>query len=332
MNHPFLMVLCAGLLAWPLAWAQPEQALPSPTVQRIMQSVVSVQTRSDEQANTARTLGQQRLGSGVVIAPDTVLTIGYLLLEAETVDLIDHQGRRIPGQVRAVDNTSGLGLIRALVLLRLEAVPLGDSDALPTPGKLWTLGQRESELTALELVSRRPFAAVWEYWLEAPLMTLPAVNNWSGAGLFDQRGRLVGIGSLLVQDVFGDQVPLPGNLYVPVNLIKDPLPELLRQGKSLGPAPSWLGISSQALPGGGLSVLRVSPNSPAAQSGIMVGDTLLALQGQALDNLPDFYRRLRAVGPAGSTLTLSIRREGQVRQIELVTADRNQSLKRPSSI
>ncbi|MFN5097615.1 MAG: S1C family serine protease [Limnohabitans sp.] len=332
MNHPFLMVLCAGLLAWPLAWAQPEQALPSPTVQRIMQSVVSVQTRSDEQANTARTLGQQRLGSGVVIAPDTVLTIGYLLLEAETVDLIDHQGRRIPGQVRAVDNTSGLGLIRALVPLRLEAVPLGDSDALPTPGKLWTLGQRESELTALELVSRRPFAAVWEYWLEAPLMTLPAVNNWSGAGLFDQRGRLVGIGSLLVQDVFGDQVPLPGNLYVPVNLIKDPLPELLRQGKSLGPAPSWLGISSQALPGGGLSVLRVSPNSPAAQSGIMVGDTLLALQGQALDNLPDFYRRLRAVGPAGSTLTLSIRREGQVRQIELVTADRNQSLKRPSSI
>jgi S1-C subfamily serine protease len=308
------------------------QALPSPTVQRIMQSVVSVQTRSDEQANTARTLGQQRLGSGVVIAPDTVLTIGYLLLEAETVDLIDHQGRRIPGQVRAVDNTSGLGLIRALVPLRLEAVPLGDSDALPTPGKLWTLGQRESELTALELVSRRPFAAVWEYWLEAPLMTLPAVNNWSGAGLFDQRGRLVGIGSLLVQDVFGDQVPLPGNLYVPVNLIKDPLPELLRQGKSLGPAPSWLGISSQALPGGGLSVLRVSPNSPAAQSGIMVGDTLLALQGQALDNLPDFYRRLRAVGPAGSTLTLSIRREGQVRQIELVTADRNQSLKRPSSI
>jgi S1-C subfamily serine protease len=332
MNHPFLMVLCAGLLAWPLAWAQPEQALPSPTVQRIMQSVVSVQTRSDEQANTARTLGQQRLGSGVVIAPDTVLTIGYLLLEAETVDLIDHQGRRIPGQVRAVDNTSGLGLIRALVPLRLEAVPLGDSDALPTPGKLWTLGQRESELTALELVSRRPFAAVWEYWLEAPLMTLPAVNNWSGAGLFDQRGRLVGIGSLLVQDVFGDQVPLPGNLYVPVNLIKDPLPELLRQGKSLGPAPSWLGISSQALPGGGLSVLRVSPNSPAAQSGIMVGDTLLALQGQALDNLSDFYRRLRAVGPAGSTLTLSIRREGQVRQIELVTADRNQSLKRPSSI
>jgi S1-C subfamily serine protease len=330
MSYRMLIALCAGLLAGPWAWAQPD--LTAPTVKRIMQSVVGVQARSDAQASTARTLGQQRQGSGVVIAPDLVLTIGYLLLEAETVDLVDHQGRTIPGQVRAVDNTSGLGLIRALVPLRLEAVSLGDSDALPTPGKLWTLGQRESELTALELVSRQPFAAGWEYLLESPLMTLPAVNNWSGAGLFDQRGQLVGIGSLLVQDVFGDQLPLPGNLYVPVNLLKDHLSELVRTGKRPGPAPSWLGISSQALPGGGLGVLRVSANSPAAQSGIMVGDTLLALQGQALVNLADFYRRLSALGPAGSTLTLSVRRQGQIRQIELVTADRNQSLKRPSGI
>ena len=332
MNHPLLLALCAGLLAWPLAWAQPEQALTAPTVQRIMQSVVGVQTRSDEQASTARTLGQQRQGSGVVIAPDTVLTIGYLLLEAETVDLIDHQGRRIPGQVRAVDNASGLGLVRALVPLRLEAVPLGDSDTLPVPGKLWTLGQRESELTALELVARQPFAAGWEYLLEAPLMTLPAVNNWSGAGLFDLSGQLVGIGSLLVPDVFGDRLALPGNLYVPVNLLKDPLPELLRTGKRPGPAPSWLGISSQALPGGGLGVMRVSPDSPAAQSGIMVGDTLLALQGQTLVSLADFYRRLSALGPAGSPLTLSIRRQGQVRQIEVISGDRNRSLRRPSGI
>jgi S1-C subfamily serine protease len=297
-----------------------------------MQSVVGVQTRSDEQASTARTLGQQRQGSGVVIAPDTVLTIGYLLLEAETVDLIDHQGRRIPGQVRAVDNASGLGLVRALVPLRLDAVPLGDSDTLPVPGKLWTLGQRESELTALELVARQPFAAGWEYLLEAPLMTLPAVNNWSGAGLFDLSGQLVGIGSLLVPDVFGDRLALPGNLYVPVNLLKDPLPELLRTGKRPGPAPSWLGINSQALPDGGLGVMRVSPDSPAAQSGILVGDTLLALQGQTLVSLADFYRRLSALGPAGSPLTLSIRRQGQVRQIELVTGDRNRSLRRPSGI
>jgi S1-C subfamily serine protease len=350
MRHPFAMALLASLLSCSLAWAQaagpsntakdlpqvtpqePPQALPPEPLQRVLQSVVTVQSRSDAQANTSRTLGQRREGSGVVIGPDLVLTIGYLLLEAETVDLIDHQGRRIPGQVRAVDNLSGLGLIRALVPLRLQAVPLGDSDNLTTPGQLWTLGQNETVPTALELVSRKVFAGSWEYLLEAPLMTLPAVNNWSGSGLFDAQGQLVGIGSLLVQDVFGDQVPLPGNLFVPVNLLKDPLPDLLRSGKRSGPATPWLGISSQRLPSGGLGVLRVSPDSPAALAGINVGDTLLALQGQTLQDLPDFYRRLRALGPAGTRLSLTVRSEGQVREVELLSADRAAALKRPSGI
>jgi len=342
MNHRFLSALWACFLSCTLAWAQPvssrstppgvPKTLPPEPLQRVMQSVVTVQSRSDAQANTSRTLGQRREGTGVVIGPDLVLTIGYLLLEAESVDLIDHQGRRIPGQVRAVDNLSGLGLIRTLIPLRLDAVPLGDSDALPTPGKLWTLGQKETSLTALELVSRKTFAGSWEYLLEAPLMTLPAVNNWSGAGLFDDKGHLVGIGSLLVQDVYGDQVALPGNLFVPVNLLKEPLPDLLRSGKRPGPAIPWLGITSQRLPSGGLGVLRVSPDSPAALAGIVVGDILLALQGQTLQDLPDFYRRLRALGPAGSRLTLTVRSEGQSREVELLSTDRTTALKRPSGI
>jgi S1-C subfamily serine protease len=350
MRHPFVTALLASLLCCSLAWAQaagqsetakdsPQvttqespQAIPPEPLQRVLQSVVTVQSRSDAQASTSRTLGQRREGSGVVIGPDLVLTIGYLLLEAESVDLIDRLGRRIPGQVRAVDNLTGLGLIRTLIPLRLDAVPLGNSDTLPTPSKLWTLGQKETAPTALELVSRKVFAGSWEYLLETPLMTLPAVNNWSGSGLFDAQGQLVGIGSLLVQDVYGDQVPLPGNLFVPVNLLKDPLPDLVHTGKRTGPATPWLGISSQRLPSGGLGVLRVSPNSPAAQAGIAVGDTLLALQGQTLQDLPDFYRRLRALGPAGSRLTLTVRSEGQSREVELRSTDRAAALKRPSGI
>jgi S1-C subfamily serine protease len=350
MRHPFAMALLTSLLSCSLVWAQASgpsgtakdipaiatqeapQALQPEPLQRVLQSVVTVQSRSDAQANTSRTLGQRREGSGVVIGPDLVLTIGYLLLEAESVDLIDHQGRRIPGQVRAVDNLSGLGLIRTLIPLRLDAVPLGDSDTLPTPGKLWTLGQNETAPTALELVSRKVFAGSWEYLLDAPLMTTPAVNNWSGSGLFDAEGQLVGIGSLLVQDVYGDQVPLPGNLFVPVNLLKDPLPDLLRSGKRSGPATPWLGITSQRLPSGGLAVLRVSPDSPAAQAGIAVGDTLLALQGQTLQDLPDFYRSLRALGPAGSRVNLTVRSEGKIREVELLSADRAAVLKRPSGI
>ena len=336
-THMFLkFFILAGLqtLLFPFAWAQqaPATTLPIKMVERVMQSVVAIQARTDDDASTARTLGQRRQGSGVVIGPDLVLTIGYLLIEAQSVDLIDRQGRRIPAQVKAVDTVSGFGLVRSLVPLRLEPVPLGDSDVVKAPAKVLTLGQGEGELTELQVVSRKPFAGNWEYLLESPLMTLPAVNNWSGAGLFDEDGQLIGLGSLLVPDVFGDSKPMPGNLYVPLNELKPQLVELLRNGKRTGPAQSWLGISSQAVRGGGLMVQRVTPESPASQAGIQAGDVLVALQGRLIDNLPDFYRQLWTSGPAGSTLEITVKRLGQERKIRITTGDRALSLKAPRGV
>ena len=332
----YKLITLAGLhaLILPLALAQPTPGtkLPTPIVERVMQSVVAIQARTDDDASTARTLGQRRQGSGVVIGPDLVLTIGYLLIEAQSVDLIDRQGRRVPAQVKAVDTVSGFGLVRSLVPLRLEPVPLGDSDVVKAPAKVLTLGQGEVELTELQVVSRKPFAGNWEYLLETPLMTLPAVNNWSGAGLFDEAGQLIGLGSLLVPDVFGDSKPMPGNLYVPLNELKPQLVELLRNGKRTGPAQSWLGISSQAVRGGGLMVQRVTPESPASQAGIQAGDVLVALQGRAIDNLPDFYRQLWTSGPAGSTLEITVKRLGQERKIRITTGDRALSLKAPRGV
>ena len=330
------LFILAGLqaLLFPFALAQqtPATTLPSKMVERVMQSVVAIQARTDDDANSARTLGQRRQGSGVVIGPDLVLTIGYLLIEAQSVDLIDHQGRRVPAHVKAVDTVSGFGLVRSLVPLRLEPVPLGDSDAVKVPAKVLTLGQGEGELTELQVVSRKPFAGNWEYLLESPLMTLPAVNNWSGAGLFDEDGQLIGLGSLLVPDVFGDSKPMPGNLYVPLNELKPQLVELLRNGKRTGPAQSWLGISSQAVRGGGLMVQRVTPESPASQAGIQAGDVLVALQGRAIDNLPDFYRQLWTWGPAGSKLEITLKRLGQEKKIQITTGDRAQSMKAPRGV
>jgi S1-C subfamily serine protease len=332
----FKFLILAGLqaLLTPLVLAQqtPTTVLHRQMVERVMQSVVAIQARTDDDASTARTLGQRRQGSGVVIGPDLVLTIGYLLIEAQSVDLIDRQGRRVPAQVKAVDTVSGFGLVRSLVPLRLEPVPLGDSDVVKAPAKVLTLGQGEVELTELQVVSRKPFAGNWEYLLETPLMTLPAVNNWSGAGLFDEAGQLIGLGSLLVPDVFGDSKPMPGNLYVPLNELKPQLVELLRNGKRTGPAQSWLGISSQAVRGGGLMVQRVTPESPASQAGIQAGDVLVALQGRAIDNLPDFYRQLWTSGPAGSTLEITVKRLGQERKIRITTGDRALSLKAPRGV
>ncbi len=329
-----LILSCLQALVISCAWSQqqPVTSLPPKTVELLMQSVVAVQTQTDDDASTRSTLGQLRQGSGVVIAPDLVLTISYLLIEALSVDLIDRHGRRVPAQVKAVDTVSGFGLVQSLVPLRLEPVSMGDTDTVNVPAKVLTLGQGESELTELQLVSRKPFAGNWEYLLESPLWTMPAVNNWSGAGLFDTHGRLIGLGSLLVPDVFSDTNPVLGNLFVPLNELKPHLAALLRNGKREGPARSWLGISSQAVRGGGLMVQRVTPDSPASLAGIQTGDVLMALQGRNIENLSDFYRQLWQWGPAGSTLEITLKRQGLEKKIQIITGDRAQSMRPPKGI
>jgi serine protease Do len=328
----FVVFLLA--LAYVSAVAQPS---PGPrtdakVVARIMQSVVMVQTTANASAPSAMTLGPIRVGTGIVIDRDTIVTVGYLLIEAETADIIDTQGRRIPATILGHDPISGFGLVKTLIPLNQLPVALGDSDRLATPQKLLTLGHGESEVTELLLASRKPFAGNWEYLVESPLLTIPAVNNWSGAGLFDDRGALVGLGSLLVADATDEPRPRPGNLYIPINLFKPVLPDLLKFGRRSGPPQPWLGVHSEPHPQGGLIIQRVAAKSPAALAGLQEGDRILALQDQAVLDLADFYRRIWASGPAGSTLALSVVREGVTRRVTLITGDRLQAQRRPSGV
>jgi S1-C subfamily serine protease len=158
------------------------------------------------------------------------------------------------------------------------------------------------------------------------------VNNWSGAGLFDIRGALVGLGSLVVADATNEPFLVPGNLYIPINLVKPVLPDLLKFGRRSGPPQAWLGIHSQPHPEGGLVIQRVSAKSPAEQAGLQEGDRILALQDQTFVDLADFYRRLWALGPAGTTVELSVMRDGVTRRVPLVTSDRLQAQQRPSGV
>ncbi|MFN5807504.1 MAG: serine protease, partial [Burkholderiales bacterium] len=211
LHQTALVVLMALLVV--LCWHAPSvQAQSRDITKQIMQSVVALQVSADPESPSSQSLGPQRIGTGVVIGENLILTVGYLLIEAEDIDVLDHQQRRLPANVAAYDPASGFGLVKTVVPLKLQAVRMGDSDGLKLPRRLLTLGQSEKELTELFLVSRKPYAGNWEYLVDAPLMTIPAVNNWSGAGLFDDDGALIGIGSLVVADATGGFNPRPGNL------------------------------------------------------------------------------------------------------------------------
>jgi serine protease Do len=297
---------------------------------RFTSAIVRVDCSVPQEATTVRTLGTRRQGSGVVIGPQVVLTIGYLLVEAEQVMVTTASGRRIPGSVAGYDHATGYGLVRTALPMDGLALALGDSDAITERQTVLTQGQGESEATELVVVSRKTFVASWEYLLERPIYTFPPVSNWSGSALIDREGRLVGIGSLVVEDAATDR-SVPGNLFVPVNLLKPILADLIAMGHRASPVQPWLGITLQPR-AGALAVVRVFRDGPADSAGIEAGDVVVGVGAEPVVDLAEFYRQVWRQGPAGTEVTLSVSREGMLREVRVRSVDRMDVLRKPQGI
>jgi serine protease Do len=299
----------------------------SAPVERLFSAVVRIEAQAPEGATSNTNLGRQRAGSGVVIDERTVLTIGYLILETDSIDILTPQGRRVPAAVAGYDHQTGFGLVRAVLPLGIEPLELGDSDSVGERSRVLTLGQGEREITELMIVSRKPFSGSWEYFLERPFYTFPPVNNWSGAALFGRDGKLIGIGSLVVNDAASDRAGVPGNLYVPVNLLKPILADLQSKGRRGADAQPWLGINVEPVHGN-LVITRVQSGSPADRAGISSGAVVLGVAGEKVADRESLYRRIRQAGPAGSALTLQVLQQGSLREIEIRSIDRADFLQR----
>ena len=301
---------------------------------RASAAVVGVQATVVEGATSARTLGPKRQGSGIVIAPDgLVLTIGYLVLEAEQVQLVIDGQRKVPARVVGYDPGTGFGLVQALTPLRIEPVPLGRVQALDDQQPLLVAtGGESGDVAMAQLVSRRAFAGYWEYLIDNALFTSPPTGNHSGAGLFNGRGELVGVGSLFVADALGPGQPaLPGNMFVPVDLLQPILAELRSQGISAASRRAWLGLNCVEH-GALVHVMRVSEGSPAQAAGLQRGDRIVSLDDTPVDGLATLWRALWAGGGAERTVTLKLVRDGEPVTVQINTVDRMKTLRRPEGV
>lgn len=355
----WLMVVALSLLS---AWWTPSvaatQSPPAPdspledreavgrALQRASDASIGVLVQAVDGSTSADTLGAQRKGTGVVIGADgIVLTIGYLILEAERIDLVLDDGRTVPARPLAYDLATGFGLVQALLPLPVPVVPLGDSAAIGVDETLLMVsGGQGGAVSPARLLARGEFAGYWEYLIDGALITTPARPDHSGAGLYNRRGELVGIGSLVLADAragvrrpeawlqpaYGE-TRQPGNLFVPVDLLKPILEELRTQGRSHLSARAWLGLSC-AEAGGEVRVLRVSRGSPAEAAGLQVGDRILRLDGAEISDLPGFYRTLWQGGAPERDVRLEIGRSGQPRELQLRAVDRQATLKRAAGI
>ncbi|WP_174301567.1 S1C family serine protease [Caulobacter sp. S45] len=295
---------------------------------RTLSSVLALEAEVPKDAFTASVLGTERVGNGVVVREDgVVLTIGYLVTEAEQVTLTAGDGRRVPAHVLGVDSASGFGLVHALEPLGLPAVSIGDSRSLTNDSVLLIAGGGGRAHAAQGvLTNREPFAGYWEYLLDDALFTAPAHPHWSGAAVIGPKGDLVGLGSLRVEQQGAKGRASALNMSVPAERLASVFEDLLR-GRASGTPRPWLGLFAQALDDK-LVVLGVSPGGPAAKAELRRGDIILSLANKPLDDLAAFYRALWALGPAGVEVPLTLAREGDVFDVRVRSADRNALLKK----
>ena len=269
----------------------------------------------------------------MLIAPSNlVLTIGYLILEADHVDVTASNGRTVPATVVAYDHATGFGLLRPVGPLDVKPIRIGVSAGVDALDQLMIAsGTGEQGVTVATVVSKRPFAGYWEYLIDDAIFTSPPRLDHSGAALINKEGELVGIGSLFVMDAVSPGERLPGNMFVPVDLLKPILDEMIATGRQKAGMRPWLGLSSLE-DDGRIKVLRVSAESPAEKAGIKPGDIILAISGQKVEKLDDFYRRIWSSGAPGVEVTLKVLQGAEVRDVKLRSIDRLEFIRKKPTI
>jgi S1-C subfamily serine protease len=318
-------VLTALLLVCLAPPDRPSRAAdPPPSASAILAAVVRLSAEIPPDARSARTLGTSRNGNGVVIDDaGLVLTIGYLVPDAMSVIVVGADGRPVPAEVVAYDYDNGFGLVRTARPLGAKPLPLGDSDRLRHGDTVLVAGAGGTDgAIAATVVSRREFAGYWECLLDEAVFTSPPHPDWGGAALIGADGRLYGIGSLLVGNALGDDRPLPGNMFVPINVLKPIFADLISDGRSPGPARPWLGIFSDGRSERPV-VTDVSPGGPAARAGLVPGDVIAEVAGERVATQADFYRRLWRQGPAGTEIRLGILRGGRSLDVVVKSGNRH---------
>ena len=316
-------------------WAFPRELQPRAEevafdLSAAIDAVVALRADVPDDAFTASVLGTERTGNGVVIRDDgLILTIGYLITEAETIWLTANDGTVVQGYALAYDFTSGFGLVQALGRLGVQPLVQGSAASVEIDDDVIVIGNGGyAHALKARINDKREFAGYWEYVLDEALFTAPAHPEWSGAALVGEDGRLLGIGSLLVQEQVDDDT-VHGNMFVPIDLLAPIVDDLTRQGRRSGLPRPWLGLYAAEVKEK-LVVSALAAGGPAERAGVRPGDLVVEIGGHPVSELAPFFRTMWRMGPAGTEIPLVLIRDGGRVDVKVRSADRGDFLKKPS--
>jgi len=297
-------------------------------------AVVGVKVKALPNARSNETLGEERTGSGILIRDDgLVLTIGYLIMEADQVEVMDSSGTTVPAAVIAYDHATGFGLLKPLGKLTPRPIKLGTSAPVSQMDRLMIVtGGGEQTISIATVVSKRQFAGYWEYLIPDAIFTAPPRLDHSGAALINKDGELVGVGSLFVMDALTPGEKLPGNMFVPVDLLKPVLDEMVRTGAQQAGRRPWLGVNSLE-ENGRVTVMHVNEESPADKAGVAAGDIILSVNGEPVESLEKFYGKLwRPGSEPGNEVRLTLLHGVALKEVTVRSIDRREFMRQKPGI
>lgn len=299
-------------------------------LEQALDAVVGLRAVVPPDAHSAGRLGTDRAGNACVISPDgLVVTVGYLVTEAEQIWLVTNDRKVVEGHLVGRDQDSGFALVQALQPLDVPPLKLGRSDDVSLGDRVVVggVGGLENAVDA-RVVGKQEFAGYWEYLLDEAFYTTPPHEHWAGTAMISEQGGLVGIGSLFVQQVAQNRAPIDVNMMIPIDLLPPIIDDLVRLGRTSKPPKPWVGMQVTEF-GENLVVVGMTENGPAARAGVRVGDVVLGVGGHPVGNLAELFRLMWAEGDAGVTLEFAIHRNGEERAIRVPSEDRNRNYKSP---
>ena len=275
-------------------------------VNKVSPSVVTIVTDAAE-------------GSGVVYSKDGyIVTNNHVVDGAQTVEVRFSDGTTADATIVATDSTQDIAVIQVDGVDDLTPITFADSDSVQVGDVSVAIGSPlglegtvttgiVSALDRSMTVSGEPSQGGQQSGstLSGLLQTDAAINSGnSGGALVNGSGELIGINTAIATT---DSGSIGLGFSIPSNTVQDTVEQLIENGSV---ERGYLGVSVADTDGNGAMVLSVEPDSPAAEAGLLEGDVITAIDGNAVTSASEVVAAVQGTS-SGTEVVITYTRDNQ---------------------